>query len=119
MADHIHPLPVCGFDEHKPHAPGCEDQGVEIACGEIVDPDHPGFGMALCRHRKGIDREVILKWVIFVLVAILLVIELLVIRIAVVEILIKIVVMILTLFIIWLEVRLLKPPVRPAADRPK
>jgi hypothetical protein len=113
VADHIHALPVCGFGEHNPHDPSCEDKGIEIACGEIVDPNHPSFGMALCRHRKGRDPEVMVKWVIFILVAIILVIELLVIEVFLIEILIKIVVLILTLIIIWLEVRQLRPPGMP------
>ena len=51
MRDHIHPLPVCGFDNHRPHAPGCaNEKGRMIACGTIIDPNHPHVGMALCRH---------------------------------------------------------------------
>ncbi len=53
MSDHIHPLPVCGFGDHRPHAPGCASQASRmVACGKIVDPNHPHFGMALCRHQE-------------------------------------------------------------------
>ena len=52
MSDHIHNVPVCGFDGHNPHAPNCITMhGEMIACGTIVDPNHPDVGDALCRHK--------------------------------------------------------------------
>jgi hypothetical protein len=52
--DHIHELPVCGFGAHNPHDPSCAElHGREIACGEIVDPNNPNVGKALCRHKEG------------------------------------------------------------------
>ncbi len=49
---HVHPLPVCNFGEHEPHAPDCAGRARRVACGTIIDPLHPDFGMALCMHRK-------------------------------------------------------------------
>ncbi|HYH43418.1 MAG TPA: hypothetical protein VD867_15705, partial [Burkholderiales bacterium] len=52
VVEHIHPLPVCGFDQHRPNAPQCAGLGTFVACGQIIDPTHPGFGQALCWHRR-------------------------------------------------------------------
>ncbi len=51
--DHFHDLPVCGYQPHKPHAGDCPQEPM-IACGSIVDPQHPEFGRALCRHKDPI-----------------------------------------------------------------
>lgn len=50
MTDHIHPLPVCGSGQHKPHAPQCTGFGETRQCVEIQDSHDPNYRKALCRH---------------------------------------------------------------------
>ncbi|WP_418318051.1 hypothetical protein [Piscinibacter sakaiensis] len=52
IVEHVHPLPVCGFGAHSPHAPHCAGLGRLVACGQVVDPQHPAYGNALCWHRR-------------------------------------------------------------------